>query len=208
MERLVEARMNKLQKWLKRISGRTLWHMLLGFLPGVLVGAVVFILGLILLAPEPNVPPPHEENNPGDVAIQLSQAFLSATASQNLNGFGIPTPVGTLPLQHVRAQPQSGDQLSIIGDVTFPVTGSRQVLVAMRPCVTANGRPAFVVTRVLLGDQPITSLAGPSIQAQVNNSFKNVNLSIPHEHLSRVQTSPNALILIYTSSGSGGQPAC
>lgn len=200
--------MNLFKRWSRRVSGRTLWHLLAGFLPGVVVGAVILVLGLILLAPEPNVPPPHDENSPGDVAIQLSQEFLSATAAQNLNGFGIPTPMGTLPLQHVRAQPQSGDQLSVIGDVDFPVTGPRQVLVAMRPCVAANGRPAFVVTRVLLGAQPITTLAGPSIQHQINNSFNNVNLSIPHEHLSRVQTSPNALILIYTSSGSGGQPAC
>jgi hypothetical protein len=200
--------MNVLKKWLKRIDSRMLWSMLAGFLPGVVVGAVLLILGLILLAPEPNLPPPHEDDSPGDVAIQLSQEYLSAAASQNLNGFGIPTPFGTLPLGNVRAQPQSGDQLSIVGDVDFPLTGSRQVLVATRPCVASNGRPAFIVTRVLLGDQPITDVVGQSIQDQVNGSFKNFNLNIPHEHLSRIQTTPNALVLIYASSGSGGQPAC
>ncbi|HEU5370228.1 MAG TPA: hypothetical protein VFU69_17280, partial [Ktedonobacterales bacterium] len=190
------------------IDAKTLWALLVGFLPGVVAGAVLLLLGLILLAPEPNVPPPHEDNSPGDVAIQLSADFLSAAASQNLNGFGIPTPFGNLPLENVRAQPQSGDQLSVTGDVDFPLTGSRQVLVVMRPCVAASGRPAFVVTRVLLGDQPITDLVESAIQDKVNSSFSKFNFSIPHEHLSRIQTTPNALILIYTSSGSGGQPAC
>lgn len=185
-----------------------LWNVLAGFLPGVLVGVGLLFFGLILLAPEPNVPPPHEDNSPGDVAIQLSQDFLSATASQNLNGFGIPTPFGTLPLGNVRAQPQSGDQLSFIGDVGFPVTGARQVLVVTHPCIDTNDHPELVVTRVLLGAQPITNLVGQSIQDRINNSFKSYNLSIPHEHLSQLYTTPNALVLIYSSSGSGGQPAC
>jgi len=205
---VLQKRVDVLQKWLKRINSSMLWSAFAGFLPGVLVGAVLLFLGLILLAPEPNVPPPHEDNSPGGVAIQLSQDFLSATASQNLNGFGIPTPFGTLPLGNVRAQPQSGDQLSLIGDVGFPGTGSRQVLVVTQPCITSDDRPALVVTRVLLGDQPITNLVGQSIQDKINSSFKNFNLSIPHEHLSQLQTTPNALVLIYSSSGSGGQPAC
>ncbi|HEY7349653.1 MAG TPA: hypothetical protein VH599_15160 [Ktedonobacterales bacterium] len=200
--------MGVLKKWLKALREITPWKALASFLSGVVVGAIVLILGLILLAPEPNVPPPHQDNSPGDVTIQLSQEFMSAAASKNLNGFGIPTPFGSLPLRNVRAQPQSGDQLSVTGDVEFPLTGSRQVLVAMRPCVASTGRPAFVVTRVLLGDQPITDLAGPSIQQRVNDAFKDFNPSIPNEHLSRVHTTPNALILIYASSGSGGQPAC
>ncbi len=200
--------MSVVKKWLKVLRAMTPWKALASFLSGVVVGAAILILGLILLAPEPNVPPPHQDNSPGDVAIQLSEDFLSATASQNLNGFGIPTPFGTLPLENVRAQPQSGDQLSIIGDVEFPLTGPRQVLVVMRPCVASNGRPALIVTRVLLGDLDITGQVGQSIQNQVNNSFKNLNLSIPHEHLSRILTTPNALVLIYASSGSGGQPAC
>jgi hypothetical protein len=200
--------MGVLKKWLKVIRGRTLWKVLAGFLSGVVVGMVLLLLGLILLAPEPNVPPPHQDNSPGDVAIQLSQDFLSAMASQNLNGFGIPTPFGTLPLQNVRAQPQSGDQLAITGDVDFPVTGSRQVLVALHPCVASSGRPAFKVTRVLLGDQPITDLVGQSIQDKVNKALGSFNPNIPHEHLARIQTTPNALVLIYSSSGSGGQPAC
>jgi hypothetical protein len=200
--------MHQIKKWLKLIDGKTLWAMLVGFLPGVVAGAVLLLLGLILLAPEPNVPPPHENDSPGDVTIQLSQDYLSAATSQNLNGFGIPTPFGNLPLENVRTQPQSGDQLSVTADVGFPLTGSRQVLVVMRPCVAANGRPAFVVTRVLLGDQPITDVAGPAIQEKVNSSFAAYNFSIPHEHLSRIQTTSNSLILIYSSSGSGGQPAC
>src|SRR5579885_1085240 len=170
--------MKRLQKWLKRIDGKTLWALLVGFLPGVVAGMVLLLLGLILLAPEPNVPPPHENDSPGDVTIQLSQDFLSAAAAQNLNGLGIPTPFGNLPLENVRAQPQSGDQLSVTGDVEFPLTGSRQVLVVMRPCIAASGRPAFVVTRVLLGDQPITDLVGSSIQEKVNSSFSKFNFSI------------------------------
>ncbi len=201
--------MNGLRKWLKRINGEMVWSALAGFLPGVVVGAVLLLLGLILLAPEPNVPPPHDDNNsPGDVAIQLSQDFLSATAAQNLNGTGIPTPLGTLPLGDVRAQPQSGDQLSLLGNVDFQLAGSRQVLVVTRPCVAANDRPALIVTRVLLGDQPITNLVGQTIQDKINGSLQSYNVNIPGEHLSQIQTTPNALVLIYSSSGSGGQPAC
>ncbi len=200
--------MDVLKKWLKLIDAKMVWSALTGFLPGVVMGAVLLILGLVLLAPEPNVPPPHLDNSPGDVTIQLSQEFLSSIASAHLNGFGIPTPFGTLPLGHVRAQPQSGEQLSIIGDVEFPVTGSRQVLAVMRPCVANDGRPKFIVTRVLLGDLDITNQVGQSIQNQVNDATKGFNPNIPNEHLSRILTTPNALILIYSSSGSGGQPAC
>ncbi len=206
------ARMGELKKWLKALrqalSKVPPWTTLTSFLSGVVAGAMILTFGLILMAPEPNVPPPHQDNSPGDVAIQLSEEFLSATASQNLNGFGIPTPFGNLPLRNVRAQPQSGDQLLVTGDVEFPLTGPRQVLVAMRPCIASPGRPAFVVTRVLLGDLPITDQVGASIQNQVNNAVKNFNVTIPHEHLARIYTTPNALILIYASSGSGGQPAC
>jgi hypothetical protein len=200
--------MNVIKKWLKLIEAKMLWAALAGLLPGVVVGAVLLILGLILLAPEPNVPPPHLDNSPGDVTIQLSQEFLSNMASDHLNGFGVPTPFGTLPLGHVRAQPQSGEQLSVIGDVEIPITGSRQVLAVMRPCVATDGRPKFIVTRVSLGDLDITSQVGQSIQSQVNDATKSFNPNIPNEHLSRILTTPNALILIYSSSGSGGQPAC
>src|SRR5262245_18874319 len=108
--------MNLWRKRLRRINAKMLWAVLAGFLPGVVAGAVRLLLGLILLAPEPNVPPPHEDNSPGEVTIQLSQEFLSAMAAQNLNGVGIPTPFGVVPLEHVRAQPQSGDQLLLTGD--------------------------------------------------------------------------------------------
>ncbi len=200
--------MNVVKKWLKLIDAKMLWTVLASFLPGVVIGAALLLLGLILLAPEPNVPPPHEDNTPGDVAIQLSQDFLSTMASDHLNGFSVPTPFGNVPLGNVRAQPQSGEQLSVLGDVEVPVTGSRQMLVEMRPCVTKDDRAAFIVTRVLLGDLPITDQVGQSIQNQVNDATKNLNVNIPHEHLSRIQTTPNALVLIYSSSGSGGQPTC
>ena len=200
--------MNVVKKWLKLIDTKTLWAVLTGFVPGVLLGVILLLLGLVLLAPEPNVPPPHVDNSPGDVTIQLSQEFLTSIASEHLSGFGIPTPFGTLPLKNVRAQPQSGDQLSVTGDVEFPITGSRQVLAVMRPCVASDGRPKFIVNRVLLGDQPITDLVGQSIQDQVNDATKNFNPNLPHQHLSRILTTSNAMILIYSSSGTGGQPAC
>jgi hypothetical protein len=200
--------MGSLKKLLAVIGGSTPLKVVAGFLPGVVAGMVIMILGLILLAPEPNVPPPYRDDDPGDVTIQISQSYLSAMAAQNLTGLGIPTPFGAFPLRDVRVQPQSGDQLLVTGGIDFPITGSRQVLVDLHPCVASSGRPTFVVTRVLLGGQPITALVGPSIQEKVNSSFKNFNLSIPHEHLSRIQTTSTALILIYASGSGGGQPAC
>jgi len=200
--------MSVFKKWLKVIGGRTLWKVLSGFLSGVVVGVVILVLGLILLAPEPNEPPPQQENSPGDVTIQLSQSYLSAVAAQNLNGTGIPTPLGSLPLENARAQPQSGDQLTVTGDVVFPVTGARQVQVLLHPCVASTGRPALKVTRVLLGDQPITSFVESSIQQKIDDALKNVNPSIPHEHLVRMRTTPDALLLIYSSGSGTGQPAC
>ncbi len=201
--------MSVFKKWLKVIGGRTLWKVLGGFLSGVVVGAIILMVGLLLFAPQPNEPPPQPENSPGDVTIQLSQTYLSAVAAQNLNGTGISTPLGTLPLANARAQPQSGDQLTVTGDVVFPVTGARQVQVLLHPCVNAQDRPALMVTRVLLGDQPITSFVGSAIQQKIDAALTNFHSTIPNEHLARMQTTPDALLLIYTSGSSGsGQPAC
>ncbi len=197
-----------MKKLLKRLSLRTLWHVLAGFLPGVIVGLVVAILGLVLLAPEPNLPPPHRDNAPGDVTIQLSQGFLNTAASQNLTGAAIPIPpFGSLPLENIHAQTEAGNQLFITGQVNPPLTGPRQVLVGLQPCVS-KGRPAFDVTSVQVGGQDITSLAAPSIQQKLNSAFKNVNPSIPNEHLSRMLTTASALVLVYSNSSDSGQPAC
>ena len=180
---------------------------LAGFLPGVLVGGVITILGLILLSPVPNLPPPARDNSPGDVTIQLSQSFLNAVASQKLNGTGIPVPGGSVPLEGVKAQPQSGDQLVVTGNAELPLS-SAPVVVDLQPCVSSQGKPAFMVTQVKVGDMQITNQVGPSIQEMINSAFKDFSLSIPNEHLARVQTTPNAMILIYASGSGPGQPAC
>jgi len=195
------------KRLLNVLNLKAIWMVLAGFLPGVVIGGVIAILGVFLLAPQPNLPPPEQDNSPGDVTIQLSQSFLNTIASQKVNGVGLPVP-GNPQLQNAHAQPRSGDQLLITGDVQIPITGTRQVMIDLQPCVSSKGKPAFMVTGVFLGGVDITGQAGQSVQESINNGFNGVNLNVPNEHLSRIQTTPNALILIYGSGSGQGQPAC
>lgn len=196
-----------LKKLLSALNLKAIWTMLAGFLPGVLVGGVIAILGVFLLAPQPNLPAPQQDNSPGDVTIQLSQNFLNTVASQKIDGVAITTPLGSGQIENARAQPRSSDQLVITGDLELLV-GPSQMVINLQPCVSSKGKPAFQVKGVSLGGVDITGQVGQSVQDKINNSFSSVNLSIPNDHLARIQTTSSTLILIYGSGSGQGQPAC
>jgi hypothetical protein len=193
----------------QRIRLKTIWLVMAGLLPGVIIGLVIGILGLITLAPEVNLPPAYQGDSPGDVTVQVAQSYINTMTSQNMNGTTIPLPppLGPAQLVNSHAQTVPGDQLLITAQMNPNLTGPRQVLIDLQPCVS-SGRPAFAVNRVLIGGQDFTTVAGPVIAQKIASSFPSISASIPHEHLSRIQTTQSALILIYSSSGSGGQPAC
>lgn len=196
-----------MKKLLKKVKLRTIWTVLAGFLPGVLVGGVIAILGLFLFSPEPNIPPPAPDNAPGDVTIQLSRSYLNNEAAQKLQETGIPV-LGAIG--NVQTTLQSNAQLFIQGDVVVPLTGiTRQVMIYLQACVASNGKPALIVMDVRLGGQSLPGFVKQSVQDRITSSFSNVNLSIPNEHLARILTTSSAMILVYTSGSSGsGQPAC
>ncbi len=197
-------------KFVKRIRLKAIWLVLAGLLPGVIIGLVIGIFGLITLAPQVNLPPTQQDNSPGDVTVQVAQSYINAMTSQNMNGTTIPLPppLGPAPLENSHAQTEPGDQLLITAQMNPNLTGPRQVLIDLQPCVSSAGHPAFGVNRVLIGGQDFTTIAGPVIAQKIASSFPSISATIPHEHLSRIFTTSNALILIYSSSGSGGQPAC
>lgn len=199
-----------MKKLFKRITLRMVWHVLAGFLPGVIVGLVIGIVGVFTLAPEPNQPPTYQDNSPGAITIQVAQSYLDMMTSQNVNGAQVPIPpFGSLPLTNAHAQTKAGDTVLITGQVTPPLAGTRQVVVNLAPCITRQDRPNFDVISVQAGGQDITSLARPSIQQKLASAFQNLNVTIPNAHLSHVLTTTSALVLIYSSSsGSSGQPAC
>lgn len=194
-----------MQKLLKVIIPFLSWRVLAGLLSGAVLGSCIMVLGLALLAPTANIPPPHRDDTPGDLTVRLSQPLLSALAAQNVHE--VPLGIGTLPFNNVRAQPEPGDQLFIIGEVTPLGLNTRRIQVSLRPCV-ANGRLAFVVTNVDAGGLPATDLTRESIQNSVNNATNSVKPPLPSVHLARVATTTDAMILIYSMTGSGGQPAC
>ena len=198
-----------MKKLLKRITLPMVWHVLAGFLPGVVIGLVIGIVGLFTLAPEPNQPPAYQDNSPGAITIQVAQSYLDMMTAQNVNGAQVPVPpFGSLPLTNAHAQTKAGDTLLITGQVTPPLGGARQVLVNLTPCITKQDRPNFDVVSVQAGGQDVTSLARPSIQQKLASVFQNLNVTIPNAHLARVLTTTSALVLIYSTSGSGGLPAC
>jgi hypothetical protein len=194
-----------LQKLLKLLIPLISWKVLAGLLSGAVIGACIMITGLALLAPTANVPPPHRDDTPGDLTIRLSQTLLSALAAQNVHE--VPLGIGALPFTNVRAQPEPGNQLFVIGEVTPLGLGTRRIQVSLRPCV-AQDRLAFVVTNVDAGGLPATDLTRESIQNSVNTATNALKPPIPNVHLARVTTTADAMILIYSTSGSGGQPAC
>src|SRR5215472_12944963 len=98
-----------LQKFLKLIPKRISWKVLAGLLSGAVIGSCIMLLGLALLAPTVNVPPPYPNDTPGDLTIRLSQGLLSSLAAQNVHE--VPLGIGSLPFVNVRAQPEPGDQL-------------------------------------------------------------------------------------------------
>ena len=193
---------------LKRLRLKTVWLILAGLLPGVVIGLVIAIVGLITLAPAANLPPIVQDNSPGDVTVQLSQSFLDAMTRQHVNGTTLPPPFESAQIEDAQAYLVPGDQLIITGQIMSVLPDSSKVIVDLQPCVTSAGRPSFGVTRVMIGSMNATSTAGPMIQQRLNDSLKGVNPTIPGEHLSRMQTTQNELILIYTSGGGSGQPAC
>ncbi len=194
-----------LQKSLKLIKPFISWKVLAGLLSGGVIGACIMVLGLALLAPTANVPPPHRDDTPGDLTVRLSQPLLSSLAAQNVHE--VPLGIGSLPFNNVRAQPEPGDQLFVIGEVTPLGLDTRRIQVSLQPCV-ANGKLAFKVTNVDAGGLPATDLTSQSIQNSVNNATNALKPPIPSVHLARVATTADAMILIYSTSGSGGQPAC
>ncbi|HEU5200199.1 MAG TPA: hypothetical protein VFU32_11210 [Ktedonobacterales bacterium] len=198
-----------MKKLLKRITLSMIWHVLAGFLPGVVIGLVIGIVGLFTLSPEPNQPPAYQDNSPGAITIQVSQSYLDMMTAQNVNGAQVPVPpFGSLPLKNAHAQTKAGDTVLITGQVTPPLAGTRQVVVNLTPCITKQDRPNFDVVSVQAGGQDITSLARSAIQQKLASAFQNLNVAIPNAHLAHVLTSSSALVLIYSTSGSGGQPAC
>lgn len=198
-----------MKKFFKRITLGMVWHVLAGFLPGVVIGLVIGIVGVFTLAPEPNQPPAYQDNSPGAITIQVSQSYLDMMTAQNVNGAQVPVPpFGSLPLTNAHAQTKAGDTVLITGQVTPPLAGARQVVVNLAPCVTRQDRPNFDVISVQAGGQDVTNLARPSIQQKLASTFQSLNVAIPNAHLSRMLTTTNALVLIYSTSGSGGQPAC
>ena len=198
-----------MKKLLKRITLSMFWHMLAGFLPGVIVGLVIGIVGLFTLAPEPNQPPAYQDNSPGAITIQVSQSYLDMMTAQNVNGAQVPIPpFGSLPLKNAHAQTKAGDTVLITGQVTPPLAGTRQVVVNLTPCITRQDQPNFDVVSVQAGGQDITNLAKPAIQQKLATAFQNLNITIPNAHLARVLTSSSALVLIYSTGGSDRQPAC
>jgi hypothetical protein len=190
---------------LKLLPKRISWPVLAGLLSGGVIGSCIMLLGLVLLAPTTNIPPPHPNDTPGDLTIRLSQKLLSSLAAQNVTG----VPLGgfsTLPLNNVTAQPEPGDQLFVMGQVNLGLD-TRTIKVRMQPCV-ASGRLALVVTDIDAGGLQTTPLTRDTIQNDVNNATNSIKLPFKNLHLAQVLTTSDAMLLIYSSSGSGGQPSC
>jgi hypothetical protein len=193
------------QRWLKLIPERVPWKVLAGLLSGGLLGACVMLLVLALLGPTANVPPPHRNDTPGDLTVRLSQGLLTSLAASNVQE--VPLGLGTLPLTGVRAQPAPGDLLYLTGQVTPLGLPARTITITTQPCV-ANGRLALVVTNVDAGGLPATALTRQSVQNDVNKATDAIKLPVPKTHLAQVVTTTDAMILIYSLTGSGGQPGC
>lgn len=149
-----------------RRAGCFLWAVI-----GFVLGALAIIIVLIALpSPRPATPPLTATS--GHITVTLDDVTITQLAAAGVQNAHLPVPVS-----NVHAHIQDGGALTIAGDATLPLVGTRPFAAAAQLSV-ADGRLAVHLTRGAIGDLSLPAPTLAALESALNDRLAALDLAI------------------------------